>query len=76
MESVVMLHPENVMPFCVRNYIIKEENGTVLYTKKDNYQTRNVIRLQKEVVTKMLKIEFIQASPDIPVSIFEIRCYS
>jgi len=76
MESVLMSHPETVMPFCVKNYKIMDEAGKVLYKKKDNYQTRNTIRLDKAVTTKELKIEFEQSSPDIPVSLFEIRCYA
>jgi hypothetical protein len=76
MESVLMLHPENVMPFCVRHYIIKDERGTVIYEKNNNYQTRNIIRLQKKVNTRSLTIELEQSSPDVPVSLFEIRCYA
>jgi hypothetical protein len=76
MESVLMTHPETVMPFCVRSYKIVDDTGKVLYEKKDNYQTRNTIRLDKAVTTKELKIEFEQSSPDIPVSLFEIRCYA
>ena len=76
MESVLMSHPENVMPFCVRTYKIMDEEGKVLHEKKDNYQTRNTIRLDKAVATKELKIEFEQSSPDIPVSLFELRGYA
>ena len=76
MESVLMSHPENVMPFCVRAYKVMDEKGNILYEKSDNYQTRNTIRLDKAVTTKELKIEFEQSSPDIPVSLFEIRCYA
>ena len=53
-----------------------DETGKVLYEKKDNYQTRNTIRLDMAVTTKELKIEFEQSSSDIPVSLFEIRCYA
>jgi hypothetical protein len=76
MESVLMLHPENIMPFCVRNYTIKDERGTVVFEKKDNHQTRNIIKLQNEIITSSLTIELEQPAPDIPVSLFEIRCYA
>lgn len=75
MESVLMTHPENIMPFCVQNYKIMGETGEVLYEKTGNYQTRNSIRLQQPVITKELKIQFEKSSQDIPVSLFEIRCY-
>ena len=35
MESVLMTHPESVMPFCVRNYIIYDEQQQVVFQKKD-----------------------------------------
>lgn len=76
MESVLMSHPEHVMPFCVRTYKIMDEAGKVLYERKDNHQTRNIIRLDKAVTTKELKIEFEQLSSGAPVSVFEVRCYA
>lgn len=76
MESVLMTHPENIMPFCVQNYKIMDKTEKVLYEKTGNYQTRNTILLQQPVITKELKIKFERSSPDIPVSLFEIRCYA
>ena len=76
MESVLMLHPENIMPFCVRTYTIKDEKGAVVFEKKDNHQTRNIIHLKNEINTRSLTVELEQSSPDIPVSLFEIRCYA
>jgi len=76
MESVLMTHPENVMPFCIQNYKILDETGNVLFEKRGNYQTRNIIRLQQPVMTKELKIQFEKSSADIPVSLFEVRCYN
>lgn len=75
MESVLMTHPENVMPFCVKNYKVTDEAGNVLYEKKDNHQTRNIMRFNEPVKTKKLMLEFEQTSPDVPVSVFEVRCY-
>lgn len=76
MESVLMTHPENVIPFCVRNYTIIDDAGNILYEKKGNHQTRNIIRLDKAALTKKLIIAFEQSSPDVPVSLFEVRCYA
>ncbi|HET9280259.1 MAG TPA: FAD-dependent oxidoreductase, partial [Flavitalea sp.] len=36
MESVLMTHPENVMPFCVRNYTLEDESGNIVYKKEGN----------------------------------------
>ncbi len=75
MESVLMTHPENVMPFCVRNYILEDENGNVLYKKEDNYQTRNTIAFVQPLRLKKLILRMQAPSENIPVSLFEIRCY-
>ncbi len=43
-ENVLMVHPEDVSPFCVQtvpaDWMMR---GKVLYEKSDNHQTRNVI---------------------------------
>ena len=75
MESVLMSHPENVMPFCVRNYTIFDESGNKVYEKKGNYQTRNVIELPDPVVTSRLTIKTEHPSANTPAAIFEIRCF-
>ena len=41
LECTLMGHPEEVAPFCVRNYTIKDLNGTILVQKEGNYQTIN-----------------------------------
>jgi hypothetical protein len=76
MESVLMGHPENVMPFCVRNYKILDDQGLVVFAKTGNYQSRNTIRLNKPVKTKKLVIILEQPSANIPAALFSVRCYS
>lgn len=75
MESVLMHHPESVMPFCVRNYYIYDSQGNLLKEMKDNHQTRNIISFDKPVVTDTLRIVCEHPSEDVPAAIFEIRCY-
>lgn len=75
MESVLMHHPETAMPFCIRQYRVKDEGGNILAESKDNYQTCNRIQLAKPVATKKLVIEVDHPSGDVPAAIFAIRCY-
>jgi hypothetical protein len=75
MESVLMGHPENVMPFCVRNYVIKDDKGNVIFEKTDNYQTLNSIRFEQSVSTTQLTIEVVHPSKEVPAAIFSVRCY-
>ncbi|HTF19292.1 MAG TPA: FAD-dependent oxidoreductase [Chryseolinea sp.] len=75
METVLMGHPENVMPFCVRTYKIRDDQGNVVHEERNNYQTINTIRLEKPLRTQSLTIEVEHPSADVPAAIFEILCY-
>ena len=75
MESVLMQHPETAMPFCIRNYRVKDGAGNLIMEKKDNYQTHNRIRLLQPVSTNKLVIEVEHPSADVPAAIFAVRCY-
>jgi len=76
METVLIHHPESVMPFCVRNYTIVDENGTVIFQKTGNYQTRNVIKLADTVKTRKLIINMEHPSALVPAAVFAVRCYA
>lgn len=75
MESALMGHPERVMPFCVRDYRIKDAKGNLLYSKQDNYQSRNSIDLDQPVQTEGIVIEVDHPSPQVPAGIFAVACY-
>ncbi|AXY75585.1 FAD-dependent oxidoreductase [Paraflavitalea soli] len=75
MESVLMQHPESAMPFCIRNYRIKDEAGNIIAEKKENYQTHNRISFEKPVNTSKLVIEVEHPSAQVPAAIFAVRCY-
>ncbi|MBL0743109.1 FAD-dependent oxidoreductase [Chryseolinea lacunae] len=75
MESVLMGHPENVMPFCVRRYVLRDDEGRVVYEKTDNHQTMNVIRLATPMQTRQLTLEVEHPSANVPAAVFEVLCY-
>ncbi len=75
MESVLMTHPETVMPFCVRNFTIFDDQKNICYRKEGNYQTIHKIRFDKPVETRQLTISVEHPSADTPAAIFEILCY-
>jgi len=76
MESVLIHHPENRMPFCVRNYRIYDDKGKMIFEKKANYQSRNKIVLNEPLLTSSLTIEAEHPCGLTPAAIFEICCYS
>ena len=75
MESVLMTHPENKMPFCVENYSLEDDQGKLVYEKRGNYQTRNIIRLREPLKVLSLTLRMEAPREHIPASLFEIRCY-
>lgn len=75
METVLMGHPENVMPFCVRSYQIKDDKGNVMYVMDNNYQTKNTIVLEEPVYTKHITISLVHPSEHTPAALFSVKCY-
>ncbi len=74
LESVLLGHPERVMPFCVKRYRILDDRGDVRFECLDNHQTRNIIRLDPPMVTSALHIDVLETH-GAPAAIFEARCY-
>jgi hypothetical protein len=72
MESTQMGHPEDVIPFCIRSYKIKDSEGKLLFEKFDNHQTINRWIPDNELITNCLHFEFEHPVKNVPVSIFEI----
>jgi hypothetical protein len=76
MESVLMGHPEDVMPFCVRNYKIVDDRGHIVFEKEGNYQSMNRIELDQPILTSALTIVVDRPSDHVPASLFSVRCYN
>jgi hypothetical protein len=76
METVLIHHPENVMPFCVPAYRILDDQKRVIYEKNDNHETINEVMLPQAITTRSICLELTAPSSNVPASLFEIRCYS
>jgi hypothetical protein len=74
MESVLMGHPERVMPACVTEFEVCASGTGVLAHETENHQTRWRLRLENPVVTSDLSIAILAHGPALP-AIFEVRCY-
>ncbi|RZJ23606.1 MAG: FAD-dependent oxidoreductase [Acinetobacter sp.] len=75
LESSLYGHPEDVLPFCIRNYVVKADAAKLIYTKENNYQTINKIKLSETIITKELIFEFDRPSPNVPAAVFKILVY-
>ena len=74
MESAQFGHPEEVIPFCVRDYSIYDGDGQLLNRKTGNYQTINEVEFEAAIECTELKIRLEHPSKDIPAALFEILC--
>jgi len=74
MESVLMGHPERVMPGCVTAFEIRCAKGNVLARVDDNHQTRCVLKLLAPVETLAITVAILGHGPALP-AIFQIGCY-
>ncbi len=73
LESSLYGHPERTIPFCVSDYAIFTEDGTLLRRVTGNRLTQNQIRLDKSVSTRKIVIRLEQKHSNIPVSLFGIH---
>lgn len=76
MESVFMRHPERVIPFCVREGEVRDAEGRILATFRDNHQARVELRFEKPVQTRQVTIVCHHPDPDIPAALLEVSCYA
>lgn len=74
METLMMEHPENKIPFCVSGIRIFDQNETLVAQRTDNHETRPTFEFQN-LVTSRLRIEFTAGDCQIPVSVFRVRVY-
>ena len=72
LESTLMGHPEDAIPFIVSNYTVEDDKGNVLANVKGNYQAIHTIKPEKSIKTKKLVFKFLQKHKNIPVSVFNI----
>jgi hypothetical protein len=75
MESLLIRHPERVIPFCVSSYRLVADNGVELAFVRQNHRTRNVIRLDQPIQTRTLALE-IKDGHGAPPAVFAVRVYS
>lgn len=76
METSLMGHPENVIPFTVKHYHIKNGAGKIIVTVEDNHQTVNQHLFDEATATDHLQIEIVGSHGAVPASVFSVQCYS
>jgi hypothetical protein len=72
METSIWGHPENIMPFVVREYEIFDDQGKCIYQESQNHQTRNEVLFNPPITTSELVIRFQHPSENVPAAVFGI----
>ena len=76
LETVIMLNPETVSPFCVQHYILCNDRQERIHETTDNHQARNTIRFSEPFETSQLTIHLKPQPGQAPAALLEVRCYS
>ncbi len=74
MESVLMTHPEEVVPFMVRDFDLLDGNGDTLAEVRDHHGARFELRTAEPLVTSGLTLRIL-ATHGTPAAVFRIRAY-
>ncbi|GCE09401.1 FAD-dependent oxidoreductase [Dictyobacter aurantiacus] len=75
MESVLKTHAERAIPFCVKHYRLRDQQGKILEERDHNYQTRNTIVFDTPISTDQLSLEVLASHGNVPAAVFAMRCY-
>jgi len=75
METVLMQHPEHVMPFCVTAARLLDDEGRVLAELLDNHQSHWDVRLEQPATTRRLRLEVKHPATGCPAAVFRIRVF-
>jgi hypothetical protein len=74
MESVLMTHPEHIMPGCVTAFRVLTDEGQILADVTEHHQTNWHLKLTEPIITNGLSIQILGRGP-APPALFEVRCY-
>lgn len=74
MESVLMGHPERVMPGCITAFRLSSAEGEILASVVDHHQTYWRLALPEPVTTSGLELSILGHGP-APPAVFEVRCF-
>jgi hypothetical protein len=74
MESVLMTHPEETVPFLVRDFDLLDGNGTTLSEIRGNHSCRYEHTFENALTTSKLQLR-IRATHGTPAAVFRVRVF-
>ncbi|GAB4023879.1 FAD-dependent oxidoreductase [Spirosoma koreense] len=76
LESVIMIHPETVSPFCASEFILCNDRQERVFRQTDNHQSRTTIQFPEPLETTSLTIHLKPQAGKAPAALMEVRCYA
>lgn len=73
MESVLLSHPERIMPGCITAFSITDDAGRKLTHVTENHQTLYRLRFEEPWSTRSLKIDLL-GHGEAPPALFRVSC--
>ncbi len=74
MESVLMGHPERIMPGCITAFRVSTAEGKILASVEENHQPYWRFTLLEPVTTRGIDLEVLGRGA-APPALFEVRCF-
>ncbi len=79
METVLHGHPERVVPFCVRQYMLiavsPDGDETVIVDEPSNHLSHRTHHVAHDLLIQKLQLTLRHPSNTTPAALFGIRCY-
>lgn len=76
MESVLMGQPESAVPFCVKRYELRDEQGRVLHRCDENHQARQSVALAEPITVRQLSVVLLQSWGEAPAALLAVGCFA
>ena len=75
MESVLMTHPEEVVPFMVKDFDLLDDAGGIVHSVRDHRGVGHEWQPESPLVTKRLTLRVL-ATYGAPAAVFRVSCFS
>lgn len=74
MESVLMTHPEEVVPFMVKDFDLVDDGGKIVHSVRNHHGASHEWRPNDSILTKSLTLRVL-ATHGAPAAVFRVRVF-
>ncbi len=74
MESVLMTHPEEVVPFMVKDFDLLDDQGSIVHSARDHHGASCEWKPEATILTKRFTLRML-ATHGAPAAVFRVRVF-